>query len=66
MSLTVFILGAAHAIPVLVVGAKTKSKVALTLTAIVMGVIAVTVGGKQYAGIDLFFVLLAYALMFWA
>lgn len=56
MSLAVFAIGVMHAAPVVAFGIMTKSRVAVTTTAIVMGLIAVLTGRGGYAIIDLFFV----------
>jgi hypothetical protein len=56
MSMAVFAIGVMHAAPVVAFGIMTKSRAAVTTTAIVMGLIAILTGKGGYAIIDLFFV----------
>jgi hypothetical protein len=60
MPLMVFLIGVAHAIPILFIGFKTKKRWALYLTTAVMTIIAVMTGGIVYLGIDLLFIGLAF------
>jgi hypothetical protein len=55
-SVFVLLLGAIHALPILFIAYKTHSKALTIVTAIVMAVIGVLVGGSKYALIDLIFV----------
>src|SRR5260221_5399585 len=63
MSLTVLLIGLVHAIPTLVIAVLTKSLIPVTLTALVMSVVAIGTGAPQYAIVDLGFVGFTYYLV---
>jgi hypothetical protein len=60
MTVTVFLIALAHAVPIFIFRAVTNSKNALTIAAVVMAVVAIAVGNIAYAGYDLAAVGLAY------
>lgn len=61
MTGTVVFIALLHAVPVFVIAALTKSKVALTVAAIIAGIIGVTTGNPAYAIADL----IGIAVAFW-
>lgn len=60
--MTVILLALFHAVVVFAVGARFRSKVILTLAAIVMAVVAIEVGSPAYAAIDLIAVMVGFGL----
>lgn len=64
MSLKVFVIGAAHAVPIVLVAALSGSRVASIVTAVVMVWVAVQFGGSRYIGVDLLFVAIGLVLAF--
>ncbi len=60
MTLTVLVIALLHAIPVLVVGVFTRSKIWLAVTAMIAGVIGVNAGNPAYAPVDLVAVAVAF------
>lgn len=58
--MSVIFYAAAHAVPVVLAGAVTRNRGAVTLAAIVMGGLAIALGSARYAFIDLVFVAIGY------
>ncbi|QBQ53356.1 hypothetical protein [Nitrosococcus wardiae] len=62
MAMTVLFIVLLHAVPVFIIGAWTKSKIALIFAAIIAGSIGAVTGNSTYIAADLIGVLIAYAL----
>lgn len=60
MTLTVLLIALLHAIPVLVVGAVTRSKIWLIVTTMIAGFIGAVTGNPAYAAVDLLAVAVAF------
>lgn len=60
MSLTVLAVAAIHALPVVLVAMATRSRFAVTLAAMVMGIVALAFGSGRYDILDLAVVAIAY------
>jgi hypothetical protein len=58
----VFYIVLLQAIPVFIIAAWTKSKVALTIAAIIAGIIGVAIGNPAYMAVDLIGVVIAFSL----
>ena len=64
MTITVFLIALAHAIPVFIAGVLTNSRVVLTIAAVVMTLVAIETGDARYAVFDLLAVGLVYFLCY--
>ncbi|WP_042875637.1 hypothetical protein [Cupriavidus necator] len=63
MTLTVLAIAAAHAVPVIWAANRWGTRTSVTVVAL-MACIAGAIGKSKYSGVDLFFVVAAYALYF--
>lgn len=64
MTLTVLVIAVAHAIPVIWAANRWGTRTSVTVVAVAMTWIAGAIGKDKYSGVDLFFVVAAYALCF--
>ena len=62
---TILIFGAAHTIPIFLVGAGTNNRFLTLLAAAGMSVVAFSFGGEMYTVVDMVFIVLATLLCFW-